>query len=61
MEITERKKAIEIEEKEIQRKEKELDGVVRKPAEAEAFRLEQVANASRFAACSVVSLARSRF
>lgn len=49
MEITERKKAIEIEEKEILRKEKELEGVVRKPAEAEAFRVEQVANALRCA------------
>lgn len=48
VEITERKKAIEIEEKEIVRKEKELEGVVRKPAEAEAFRVEQVANASRY-------------
>lgn len=48
VEITERKKAIEIEEKEIVRKEKELEGIVRKPAEAEAFRVEQVANASRY-------------
>ncbi|HEC83106.1 MAG TPA: flotillin family protein, partial [Firmicutes bacterium] len=40
-----KKKAIEIEEMEIKRREKELDATVRKPAEAESFRHEMQAKA----------------
>nr|AID21726.1 flotillin-2 [Dugesia japonica]APU52172.1 flotillin-2 [Dugesia japonica] len=47
IEVVERKKLIEIEEKEILRNEKELDGTVKKPAEAEAFKTEILADARR--------------
>lgn len=43
--VVERQKQIEIAEFEIQRREKELDYVVRKPAEAEKYRLEKMAEA----------------
>jgi flotillin len=45
--VVERKKQIEIEEKEILRNEKELDATVRRPAEAEAFRREIIAEGER--------------
>ncbi len=43
--VVERQKQIEIAEFEIQRREKELDYVIRKPAEAEKYRLEKMAEA----------------
>ena len=43
----ERRKQIDIEEKEIQRKERELIATVRRPAEAESFRLETLASGER--------------
>ncbi|CAL8107160.1 unnamed protein product [Calicophoron daubneyi] len=45
--IVERRKLIEIEEKEIQCSEKKMDATVRRPAEAEAYRLEQIAQGKR--------------
>lgn len=47
IDVVERKKQIEIEEKEILRNEKELDATVRRPAEAEAFRREIIAEGER--------------
>jgi flotillin len=47
IEIVERRKQIAIEEKEIQRKEKELYGTVRLPAEAEAFKVETIAEGKK--------------
>jgi len=47
IEVVERRKLIEIEEKEIVRKEKELKGTVMLPAEAEAYRIEQNATGHR--------------
>jgi len=47
IEVVERRKQIEVEEKEIARKEKELIAVVRRPAEAEAYRMELIAEGSR--------------
>ncbi|XP_054713912.1 flotillin-2-like [Uloborus diversus] len=47
IEIVERRKQIAIQEKEILRKEKELAATVRLPAEAEAFRLEMIAQGKR--------------
>ena len=47
IEVVERKKEIDIQEKEIQRKEKELMAKVKLPAEAEAFRVEQIASGQR--------------
>merc|ERR1719333_1946262 len=43
--VVERQKEIEIQEQEITRKEKELDSKVKKPAEAEKYRLEKIAEA----------------
>ncbi|XP_059511415.1 flotillin-2 isoform X3 [Stegostoma tigrinum] len=43
IEVVQRKKQIDIEEKEITRMDKELIGTVKRPAEAEAFRMQQVA------------------
>jgi len=45
--VIERTQAIELEEQEIQRKEKELDSKIRKPAEAEKFKLETIAEAQK--------------
>lgn len=47
IEIVERKKQIEVETQEVMRKERELNATVRLPAEAEAFRLELLAEARR--------------
>merc|ERR1712083_1109828 len=45
--VVERAQNISIQEQEIMRKEKELDSKVRKPAEAEKYRLEKIAEAER--------------
>ncbi|KER26775.1 hypothetical protein T265_06057 [Opisthorchis viverrini] len=45
--IVERRKQIEVEEKEILCSEKKMDATVRRPAEAEAYRLQQVAEGNR--------------
>uniref|UniRef100_A0A1I8I5C3 PHB domain-containing protein n=2 Tax=Macrostomum lignano TaxID=282301 RepID=A0A1I8I5C3_9PLAT len=42
IEVREKRKLIEIEEKEIVRNEKELDGSIRRPAEAEAFKVREI-------------------
>ncbi|CAL1278176.1 unnamed protein product [Larinioides sclopetarius] len=47
IEVVERRKQIAIQEKEILRKEKELGATVRLPAEAEAFRVEMIAQGKR--------------
>jgi len=47
IEVVERRKLIEVEEKEIMRKEKELIAIVRRPAEAEAYRMELIAEGNR--------------
>ena len=48
IDVVERKKQIDIEEKEIIRKEKELIGSVRLPAEAEAYKMQAVAEGARY-------------
>ena len=45
--VVERRKQIEIEEQEIMRKEKELISTVRLPAEAEAYKVQTVAEGMR--------------
>ena len=45
--VVERRQQIEIQEQEILRKERELDAKIRKPAEAEKFRCEKIAEANR--------------
>merc|ERR1711936_21619 len=47
IQVVERKKQIEIEEQEIKRKEKELTSSVKLPAEAEAFKVQTVAEGNR--------------
>ena len=49
IDVVERRKMIEVEEQEIKRKDKELMGTVKLPAEAEAHRLEQIAIGKRLA------------
>ena len=43
----ERKKQIEVEEKEVARKDKELVATVKRPAEAESYRVETIAQGKR--------------
>ncbi|KAL0174260.1 hypothetical protein M9458_030228, partial [Cirrhinus mrigala] len=43
IEVVQRKKQISIEEKEIERTEKELIAMVKRPAEAEAYKMQQLA------------------
>lgn len=48
IEVVQRKKQISIEEKEILRTDKELIATVRRPAEAEAYKMEQLAEAQKW-------------
>jgi flotillin len=48
LEVVERRKQIEIEEQEIQRKEKELMSTVKLPAEAEAYKVQTIAEGKRY-------------
>jgi flotillin len=48
VEVVGKRKSIEVQEQEALRKERELEATVRKPAEAEQFRIETLANARRF-------------
>jgi flotillin len=48
VEIVAKQKQIEVQEQESLRKERELEATVRRPAEAERFRIETIANAERF-------------
>jgi len=58
--VVERAQKIQIQEQEIVRRERELDSKVRKPAEAEKYRLEKIAEANKsvwllfFKACACV-------
>ena len=47
IDVVERAKQIELQEQEIQRRERELEATVRKPAEAERYRLETIAEGNR--------------
>lgn len=47
IEVVQRRKQIDIEEKEIVRMDKELIATVRRPAEAEAFRMQQIAEGDK--------------
>ena len=47
VEVVERRKQMEVQVEEIVRKERELDATVRRPAEAEKYRVEMIANAQR--------------
>ena len=47
VEVVERQKQVEVQEQEIRRRERELDATVRRPAEAERYRLETVAEGEK--------------
>ena len=47
LQVVERRKQIEIEEQEIRRKEKELMSTVKLPAEAEAYKVQTIAEGKR--------------
>lgn len=46
--VIERSQQIQVQDQEIVRRERELDATIKKPAEAEKFRLEKLAEANRF-------------
>ena len=48
IDVVERRKEIDVEEKEIQRKEKELIATVKRPAEAESYKVETLAQGKRY-------------
>ena len=47
MEVIERRKLIEVEEKEVERREKELQSTIRSPAEAESYKVQVLAEAAK--------------
>lgn len=47
IEVVERRKQIEVEEQEVQRKERELNAMVRLPAEAESYKVQTIAEGKR--------------
>lgn len=47
IEVVERRKQIEVEQQEVQRKERELSSTVRLPAEAESYRVQMIAEGKR--------------
>lgn len=51
IEVVERRKQIEVESKEVQRKERELNATVRLPAEAESYRVQTIAEGKRCVVC----------
>jgi len=52
--VIERAQNIQVQEQEIIRRERELDATIRKPAEAEKYRLEKIADANKYEIiCSV--------
>jgi len=52
--VIERAQQIQIQEQEIIRRERELEATVRKPAEAEKYRLEKIADANRLVLCCML-------
>ena len=50
IQVIERSQNIQIQEQEIIRRERELEATIRKPAEADKYRLEKLAEANRYGA-----------
>ena len=48
IEVVERRKQIDVEEKEIQRKDRELIATIKRPAEAESYKVETIADGQRY-------------
>ncbi|KAH7959554.1 hypothetical protein HPB49_011876 [Dermacentor silvarum] len=61
IDVVERRKQITIEEKEILRREKELTATIRLPAEAEAYRMEMIAQGKRCSTCCYCALIMGPF
>jgi len=51
--VIERAQNIQVQDQEIVRRERELDATIRKPAEAEKYRLEKIADANKYNVVSV--------
>jgi len=51
VQVVERQKQIEVQQQEVSRRERELDATIRRPAEAERFQLETIAEGNRARAC----------
>jgi len=56
--VIERAQQIQIQEQEIIRRERELEATIRKPAEAEKYRLEKIADANRSVITCVAGLCK---
>ena len=52
--VIERTQDIQVQEQEIMRKERELEATVRRPAEAEKYKLEKLAEANRYGIKKIV-------
>ena len=48
IEVTERRKLIEVEDKEIERRDKELQATIKSPAEAVSYRMQILAEAAKY-------------
>ncbi|KAJ9586295.1 hypothetical protein L9F63_020058, partial [Diploptera punctata] len=59
IEVVERRKQIEVEEQEVQRKERELNATVRLPAEAESYRVQMIAEGKKDDKTQTVEVAKA--
>ena len=57
--VVERRKQIAVEEKEIERKEKELTATVKRPAEAESYKVQTLAKGQRYVLIRLLRLKAS--
>lgn len=55
IDVVEKRKQIEVQEQEVARREKELEATVRKPAEAEQYRIQTIADATKYQAITSAS------
>jgi flotillin len=55
VEVVAKKKQIEVQEQEVSRREKELEATVRKPAEAEQYRIKTIADANKYQAVTTAT------
>ncbi len=53
--VVERSQQIQVQEQEIVRRERELDAIVRKPAEAEKYKLEKLAEANKYVGITLLT------
>lgn len=55
VQVVEKKKQIELQEQEVSRKEKELEATIRKPASAEQYRIQTIADANKYQAITTAT------